>query len=247
MVIWPLIVSALTISFDLSFLISTLCFFVIPSVLLSLLLPRLIKKVLLFSLAVSIPFTIVFDYLANYNKQWLVLDNSLPLIFGYVPTEDLIWGALFVYLVIMFYEFFSESHPVFKIWNKRMVILALSLWAIFLVFLVLLVINTELLKIPYFYFFGGLVCMVIPSLIEFIRKPKLLKKFFFTIIYFFYFTFVLELTALALNMWTFPSEHYIGWVGIFGYMLPMEEFFILFIFSSMMVLVFYESFDDDEQ
>ena len=89
--------------------------------------------------------------------------------------------------------------------------------------------------------------MVIPSIIELFRHPKLLPKFLLVVIYFFFLTFVYELTALKLGQWIFPSNQYIGWVSIFGLNFPLEEFFFGFFFYAMVTLACYEAFDCDEK
>jgi len=244
---WPIIASAISFLLQLNMLYSTLVFLAIPAIYLSFLLPKLVKKAFLFSTAITIPFSIVVDYIAHFTGQWLVLNETFPRFLNYISVEDVIWVVLFSYFVIMFYEYFVESKRKNIIWHSRMKILAGFSWGLLFVFLICLFINQELLNIPYFYLYVGLLFMAIPSVIELFRRPNLLPKFFTVGSYFFFLTFIYELTALKLGQWTFPSEQYIGWVSIAGLNFPFEEFFFGFFFYSMITLTCYEAFDDDEQ
>ena len=79
------------------------------------------------------------------------------------------------------------------------------------------------------------------------NHPKMNVKFFKTAAYFFYLTFIYEVTALQLGWWDFPSTNFIGWVSIFNVRFPLEELiFWLFLFA-MAILTYYEYFADDEK
>ena len=56
--------------------------------------------------------------------------------------------------------------------------------------------------------------------------------------------FVYELTALHLNQWHFPGQ-YVGLVRFGSVTLPIEEFVIWILMSSMIVLSYYELYVDD--
>jgi len=60
-------------------------------------------------------------------------------------------------------------------------------------------------------------------------------------------SFTYELTALHLGLWSFPGEHFIGWVDILGYRFPFEEFFFFIVLASIAGLAYYEFFDDDQK
>lgn len=119
-IVWPLVASCISFLFHFNIFYSTLVFLAIPSIFLSFLLPKMVKKVLFFSIFSTIPFSIIIDYLAHFNKQWLVLNNTFPKFLGYVAIEDVIWVVFFVYFVVMFYEYFVDFSKKTIIWNPRM-------------------------------------------------------------------------------------------------------------------------------
>ncbi len=246
--IWPLFASIVSILLHFSYIPSMFLFLGVPAIYLSVKLPpKLIEKVSLFSLLTVIPFVTVADWIAHFTKQWWVLYTVFPRILGYISIEDIIWGILFAYFVIMFYEYFVESQRDTHVWHSRMKIAVGILWGLLGVFFVCYFISKDILNIPYFYLLIGIVFMFVPSAIELLRHPSLLPKFAVTATYFFFLTFVYEITALKLNQWTFPSNQYIGWISLFGVRFPFEEFIFGFIFYTLTALSLYESFDDDER
>ncbi len=245
--LWPLIASAISFFLGLDILSSTFVFLAVPSIFLSFALPKLVKKIMLFSAATVIPFAIIVDYIAHLTGQWLVIRTFFPRFLGFVSIEDVIWAIVFVYFVLMFYEYFVESRRNTTIWHSRMIYSVGFMWTLLLIFFFFYWFFPEFLEIPYFYLWVGTLTMFLPSIIEIIRRPNLLPKFLVTGSYFFFLTFVYEITALKLGWWTFPSSQYLGWVSILGVSFPLEEFFFGFIFYSMVALTYYESFDDDER
>jgi len=244
---WPFIASIISFWFQLDIFYSSLTFLAVPAVYLSFLLPKMVKKVAIFSILSTVPFSITIDYIAHYTNQWQVLNGPFPRFLGYVSIEDVIWVVFFSFFAIMFYEYFIDFSRKRNIWNPRMKILAGFTWGLFLLFLALYFFFPTALNIPYFYLVAGLLFLVTPSIVELLRRPKLLSKFILVIFYFFFFALIYELTALKLGQWTFPGNQYIGWVQIFGLQFPFEELFFGFLFYSTIVLVCYEAFDDDEK
>ncbi|HBC45391.1 TPA: hypothetical protein DCZ81_04450, partial [Candidatus Collierbacteria bacterium] len=76
---------------------------------------------------------------------------------------------------------------------------------------------------------------------------RLISKYIKIALYFFVLSFLFEITAIQLNQWSFPGNHFIGWVEIFGYRFPIEEFFFYFIMCSVGAISYYEFFDDDRK
>lgn len=226
---------------------SIFLFFVIPSVYLSFLLRRSVVKSLIFSVIAMLPVGIVIDYVIHLTHQWFVPSIFPFRIFGLVPIEDLIWGFFSIYFVLMFYEYFMESHHERKIWHPRMKVFSLLFISILLLFLVLYLFAPRLLYIPYAYFWLCFILVLIPVVIEMIRRPILFPKVLTVGVYFFFFDIFYEITALKLGWWTFPGVHYIGLVSLFGVQFPFEEFFFWMLLFSTAILSYYEPFDDDEK
>ncbi len=246
-IVWPLIASLISLTFNFNIFCSVVVFLVVPSVILSFLLPQMIRKVAIFSFASGLPFSIIIDYIANFTKQWVVLTGTFPKFLGYIHIEVIIWVVCFLYFVVMFYEYFIDFSPKNMKWNPRMKILVGFLWGLLVMFFIFYFLLPNALNIPYFYLVIGLLFMVIPSIIELLRRPRLLSKFLLVGAYFFFFNFIYELTALKLGQWTFLSTQYVGWVAIRGLQFPFEEFFFGFFFYAMIALVCYEAFDCDEK
>jgi hypothetical protein len=115
------------------------------------------------------------------------------------------------------------------------------------VFVATVLTNPSLLVIPYAYFWLGVVFAVVPSLTILSVFPRLLSKFVRTAAYFFLLALLFELTALHLHQWTFLGTQFIGWMEIFGFRFPFEEFFYWFVMGAISLLSYYEFFDDDQK
>lgn len=246
---WPLIASLISFWIEADMLMSTILFLGAPCLYLIIIQKGKIniKKISIFSLTMVIPVITIVDYIVHLNNQWLVNSLFSYRLLSLVPLEDYIWSFLMACFIILFYEYFFDHHNPHKIWGRRMTQLAVLFGSLLIVFLILYQWFHYLLYIPYFYFWFGSVLVAIPLLLEFIRRPSLIVKIFPTAAYFFFFSFIYELTALRLEQWIFPGTQYIGWVSIFGVGFPFEEFFFWFVLFATAVLCYYEFFDDDEK
>ncbi len=246
---WPLVASLVSFLIGANMLTSTLLFLGIPCLYLVVTQKERvnIKKVLVFSLVIVAPVITVVDYIVHLNNQWFVNSMFSYKLFSLVPFEDYLWAFLIACFIILFYEYFFDHHNTYKIWGRRMTQLAILFGSLLAIFLVLYQWFHYLLYIPYFYFWFGCVLVVIPLLLEFVRRPSLIVKIFPTAAYFFFFSFIYELTALRLGQWVFPGTQYIGWVSILGVGFPFEELFFWFVLFATAVLCYYEFFDDDEK
>lgn len=242
---WPVIASGISFAFHVDLLGSVLVFLAVPAFYLSFKLRRMVPKALLFSLATSIPIGIVWDYIAHLTHQWFATTAFPIRLLGLVPFEDLLWGLVLTYTVIMFYEYFLDRHHEKTRWHPRMTFLAALLVLLLGLFLVVHYLSPRLLLIPYSYLWLGICVLMIPSVIELLHRPILLSKFIMTGMYFFFLNLVYEITALKLGLWNFPSTQYIGLVTIAGVHFPVEEFFLML--SAIAILSYYEPFDDDEK
>lgn len=247
LILLPIISVFTSLFFQTSFLISTLLFFGMPGVYLSFRSKKAIKKAVVFSFIITIPTGFVFDYLGVLNKSWYVPKTLFPFrLLGVVPIEDFIWAFLLAYLGVLFYEYFSDKGRDEKI-SKNIKFLVLAWSGLLVVFFILLSVKPEALYISYFYFWGGTIFLLLPTVIFLFFFPKVITKFVKTAVYFFVLAILFELTALQLNQWAFPGEHFIGWVELFGYKFPFEEFFFWFIMAAVAGLSYYEFFADDRK
>ena len=155
-------------------------------------------------------------------------------------------GLLWALFAVLFYEhFFDRSHsPRFpKSYNKLLYLFAVLIAGVFITYFI----NPALLVIPYFYFWVSVIFVVIPLIWFLYSRPKFLSRLTVAGVYFFIVLLLFELAALAVGLWTFPGTHFIGWVELFGYSFPMEEFVFWMMFATPSLLAYYEFFADDRK
>ena len=191
---------------------------------------------------------IILDYIAHINGQWLIFDSIIPYRFlGIVTIEVVLWAIFNAYYVLMFYEYFLDHNITNRLWNPHMKYVVAILFILLISFLIAFFNFPSVLKIPYFYLCFGIVLLLIPILLELIKYRNLISKFLYTGAYFFFVTFLYEVTALRLDWWDFPGEQFIGWMNIFGVSFPIEELIFWIMLLAMGILSWYEFFDDDNK
>ena len=246
--LYPIVASLISLYLKTNFFISILLFFAVPSLFLSIIAKEHVKKTLLFSLMIGIPLSIIIDYIAHFNETWWVTSPFFNFrILGLVPVEDLIWGVLWLYFIIMFYECFIDKHITKKLYTKNTKILVLISLILLVLFFFILMRTPVYLNIPYFYLISGIIIGIIPILAVLLKFPILFAKFLKAASYFFFFNLIYEITALKLGWWEFGGGEFIGWVEILGVKFPFEELFFWMILGTIGVLSYYEFFDDDKK
>lgn len=226
---------------------SVLVFFGLPSFYLSIRATKYAKRAIIFSLVASVPLTIIIDYIAHLTGQWIIPNSILPRIFEYVSIEVMIWAILNCYFVVMFYEYFLHHHFTKKLWCRELRYLFIIELLLFILFLFAYYFSPAYIHIPFFYFWFGVVIILIPVILQLFTHPRFISKFFETAAYFFYLTITYEITALQLGWWDFPGKKFIGWVSIFNIRFPLEELIFWLLLLAMCILTFYEYFDDEEK
>lgn len=247
LLIYPIIGVAVSHLLNINAFCSVLVFFGIPSFYLSIRAKKYSKKAAIFSILASLPLIIIIDYIAHSTGQWVIPNSILPRVFQYVTIEVIIWAIFNCYFVIIFYEYFLDHHFTKKLVYPQMKYLVGLFLALFVLFLFVYNFSPLLLNIPYFYLCFGVAFILIPIIIQFFARPKLITKFFETAAYFFYVTFLYEITALQLGWWGFPGRKFIGWISIFDIKFPLEELIFWLLLLAMAMLTYYEFFDDDEK
>jgi hypothetical protein len=80
------------------------------------------------------------------------------------------------------------------------------------------------------------------------KFPSLYGKLLKVASFFFYYSFVYEITALELSQWSYPvPSQFLGYINIYKYSFPIEEFFFWIMLGGLAVLTYYEYFDDDQK
>jgi hypothetical protein len=241
----PLFATAISFLFKTNSMASIFLFLGLPAIYLSVRAKEHIKKSAIFSVITGV-IIIPIDYIAHLNKQWLIQQSIIPYkLFGFVTLEAIVWAILNIYLVVMFYEYFLDKHLTKKLWSPNFKYLFVIILVSIFSFILVLFGAPFLLKISYFYLILGLAAILLPLLLELLAAPKLISKFFKMGAYFFYLSFLYEVTALKLGWWSFPGIQFVGWLSVFGVRFPLEEFVFWIILFAMAVAAYYEFFDDD--
>lgn len=248
--LWPVFASVFSFMLKANFFVSTLLFFGVPAAYLSYRNAKFVKKTALFSLILGIPLTIIIDYIMETTGGWFIPHSIFDpfRIFNRVTVDIIVWGVLYVYFITIYYETFLDKHVKTKQYYNQMKYLIISLIITFGLFILIKFAKPELLYINYFYLIFGTVLGILPIALVLFSFPQLYGKFFKAGAYFFFLTFIYEVTALQLNQWSFPAkDQFIGFVDIVGIRFPFEEFFFWILLGALGILSFYEFFDDDRK
>lgn len=245
-VIWPALVIALCLYLKLNIIVNIILFYVVPATYYSYKIPGQVKKSLTFAFIGGLILS-CFDYIWELTGAWIT-PTIFPFKFlGVASVENILWSFAWIYFVVSFYEYFFE-----KDFNKEKT--ATTTYRLFAVsclgFLLLLVVVFVLkinLSVPYSYLVLGTL-LSLPALYLLLNYPNIRSKFIRVGAYFFYQSLMLELAALYLGYWYFPqSGQFIGKVTLLGLTFPFEEFVLFITFGSVIVLSWYELFDDDRR
>lgn len=248
MIVFPIVAAVLTLIFKFNFLISTLLFFALPSFYLSLRKPGIVPKSLIFTAIFSIPLAVVVDYLAVLDRAWLVPTTIFNFrFFGIVPLEDFVWGFLYVFFIIIFYEYFIDFGEKEDTLSKNTKYLIVILLILLILFFFVLFVSPQLLHIEYFYLKAGIILALLPLIAFLSFFPKLWTKYLKIGIYFLGLSLLFELVGLHTNQWTFPGHNFIGFIEIFGLRIPFEEFLFWIVLGVPWILSYYEFFADDKK
>jgi hypothetical protein len=248
LLLYPIFASIISLLYSFSFFSSIFLFLGFPSIYLSIRNPKYIKKALIFSIIAGGPLMVIIEYMGHLSKQWTFPPSIFPFkILDVVIVEVIFWVIFNLYFVIIFYEYFLDKHITKKIWHPHMKYLIVVILSFILPFSFLLSFKPDLLNIPYFYFYFGLILFLLPVILQVILKRSLFPKFLKTAAYFFYLSFLYEIMALKQGWWIFPSGTYIGWISLLGVQFPIEEFLHWILLFALATLVGYEFFEDDEK
>lgn len=246
--IYPFAASLISLATNATPFTSTLIFLGVPALYLSVLFRSFMRKSAMFSVILAIPFIFIVDYLGHFNHQWYITQTVFPVrILGLVPFEDVLWAFLLAYFMLMFYEYFFDTRRSHAYWPAHLKYLIAVLTLVSVIILFLSQAEPSLLTIRFFYLDIGTIAILLPLIIEFVRKPRLMPRAFIVGAYFFVFALIYELTALRLGWLTFPGTDFVGWVSLLNLSFPFEEFFFWILLTAMAAVVYYEFFDDDEQ
>ena len=227
-----------------NFLISTFLFFGVPSAYLIWRKPDNFRKATVAGIIIGLIFGFSFDFVAEFNHAWgWAVNFALPgTIFGVVSLDVLVWFFFWVFLIVAYYEYFIENDRSTRI-SKN------AKWAVGAgVFMIIYVIVARkffpaLLAIKYAYAELGIIVFILCALMLY-RNHNIIPKVIRLLPFFIFMYLTYEITALYMNLWTFPGA-YVGLVTINTIVFPLEELLVWIISSSAIVAVYYEFFIDD--
>lgn len=241
MIASPILATAVSNVFSLSFLQSTLLFFAVPSIYLSLRNPRLIKTTLIFSLIMGLTMLIIFDHMAYLDASWYVPGSMWRFLRDSIPIEDGPWAVFLIYYVVITWEYFFFSPKKRQVFHPNIVWFYAFCASLLIVFFIAYVFSPTSLAVPYFYF-KLIIFEMIPLSILLVRKPKLIRPLLWMTAYFFFVSALAEYIALPHNHWYFAGQHYIGEIQYFGHRLPWDEVLIWWLLAAPGIVAWYETF-----
>jgi len=176
LVVFPTLSVVLSLTLHANYLVSTLLFFGLPCVYLSFRTPKRISKTLIFSLIFSVISVFITDLIAILNKAWITYSMFDYQVLGFIPIEDFIFGFLFVYAVVIFYEHFMDKGKN-ELVDSRFKYFVLGGIIMISVIFFLLFKDPSLLSIQYSYIWLGTLFGLVPLVIFLAFFPKYLFNF----------------------------------------------------------------------
>ena len=229
--IYFFVVAIFVIYFDLGYTISLLLYFFVPSIYFSLKNPHAVKKALFYSLIFGVSAAFIFDYMAHVSSAWYTPSELGIYVLGAFPLEEIVWAFLYYYIMVISYETLFVTEKQNALFTRYSGYLIGFIVVCVAIFSALFFINKELLVLNYFYAFLVSIVMALPSVIILSFNPQHIKKIASLSVIFIVCALIYEYSALATGQWFFPSEHYIGFVPLLNFEIPLEE--LLFIILSV--------------
>lgn len=211
-----------------------------PAVLNYLWLKRSRLKVLIFSFFALVLFAPPVEIAARLANVWDV-QTIFPEFLGLVSVENMIFAFINFFWVLTFYEYFVDRDGDGKI-SKRYKYLIGIFCIFFVVFFTLFFYNEQLVTLNYFQI--AFLTLIVPSLIIFIKNPKLIKKTILTTLFFAVVFFVYELVAIKIGNWWWPGEYWLTF-NVWGEVFPVDDIIIWYFLSTPTLIGGYEFFADD--
>jgi len=234
------------IFFKLNYLISALLYLAVPSIYLSIKRPAIIKKTLIFSSFFAPPIVLIFNYLAHVSGAWYEPSVIGVRVLGVFPIDTFIWGFLYCYFIIVFYESFFDNDRNKKIFSHNTKKIFYVISVMLFIFCLTYIFNKDVLNIKYFYILFVLLFFLVPTIKILYNLPLIFDKVILQGIYFLILSIIYELTAIYNKQWHFPGKYYVGFVELFGLKFPFEEFLWL-VLAVPAVISVYEYYVDDRK
>ncbi len=170
------------------------------------------------------------------NFSWRILGS---------PPEELLWFFLHVFYIIVFYEHFMDDELVVRASPRTKQLFIVSAFAL-ATSLSLVTFLGDASRIRYAYLTVGAITMLPILFYLLFTHARFVKKLAPFVIYFFLYTFIMEIQAVRFGLWSFAdTQNYIGLITLFGATFPVEEVLFWMMASPLVAIVYYEFFIDD--
>jgi hypothetical protein len=241
LVFYPITITAFSVIFDIGLLASVILLYLVPNIILSFKLSTRIKRIFLFSLLAIVPLIFV-DYVGNVNHIWILTSKSVfPLLFHYVSIEAIIWASLSFYYCLAFYEYFKPIKGSRKINKSKIWLVGVALILSAIGIILFYTQEESFFEIRYFYYWFAIPFIVLPVIVTIIKCPFLIRRLIIISVYFFFFNFLYEIIALDAKLWVFNEQaDFIGFVHLFGLVIPIEEFIFWMVLLNPAIVCCYE-------
>lgn len=198
-------------------------------------------KILVFSLVTVVLFAPPVELVSRFANAWDVA-SILPRLFGTAPIENLIYAFFNFFWPLAFYEVLIDKDTTRKI-SKRFRFLVGLYILLSVVVYTLYVFDQS--KLPVNYWIVG-VAILIPSIIIYVRNPKLLPKVIVPTVFFGAVFFLHEVVSLIIGHWWWPGEYLLP-VSLWGRTFPLDDAIIWYFLSTPALIGGYEFFVDDNE
>jgi hypothetical protein len=242
---WNVIAFLLSLTLGVNYLASGFLFLGLPSIYLTLRKPQIFRKLFTVAATFTVSGTAILSYLAHKDGSWYNPSMFGIRVLNAYPIDDFLWGFMFFYYAIAFYECFYEKDKTLVLPKKFS-----RSWKIAFgsatVFSLLAYAFPQYLEFPYFYIILILVAIVgLPWTLLSLHQsliPKIVKAgaFFLPV------AVCYEYVANLNGNWFFPGTHFIGYVTLGSVRFPLEEFLWVLLVGPA-ILCYYELMACDEK
>lgn len=237
-------IAALAVFFPMVPLPWTILFFGLPIAYMTVRKPKTALPAILSGILFGGVFAVSFEYLAEINNAWVFPQAHnfyLPWhVLGVVPADVMVWYFLWAFIIVQYYEFFFDV-PTKRIISHR----AIGVTLLGLSIAVALSLSQVKIHIPYVYAVLGTLTLLPVGVLRTVSSYRM-KKLLYVIPFFTAFFLLMELSALKVGYWSFTGQ-YVYSVGLFGFLIPIEEIIFWIVGSPAIIVAYHELFIDDEQ
>jgi hypothetical protein len=201
------------------------------------------RKILIDGFILGVFAEILFDIFAHQSKSWYS-----PSMFDFrplgLPVENFIWNILYVWLMLSFYVYFFDAHRSEKLskFHRYWILLELLISIIIPIIYFLL---PNLFVIPYFYLVS-VVCMIVFEVVIMRGNNKFATKAIMASLALLPLAFIHEFVSLEFKHWIFEVGYHIGYLNLFGYIIPFEEL-MFYVAAPIALICIYEIFMDNRR